>query len=287
MGPWLSSATSRLAGIACFYSRLPPAVSPALRRAGLLGRLQRYSLPGGATCIVSRFIRLSALGLVLQVGGCAAPVSGLWPPPPDRPVQEIVVSLDTWHAMIALPLDDGPEGQALRADKQSVRLPDSTPMTQAFEEWGYAERAWYVEGRQGPTGAIRALLWPTAGTVEVGQHDRLWAERTPQPPADLFILPVTAEGAAGLRQHLRATIADDLPIAHADGSQFYPARHTYHLFHTCHQYAAAALRAAGLPLRPALAFTRSSLALQLQRAMTMTSAARHERLNPTPATSTR
>ncbi len=36
---------------------------------------------------------------------CASPVEGLWPPSPDSADQTIVVSLDTWHAMIAFPTD--------------------------------------------------------------------------------------------------------------------------------------------------------------------------------------
>ena len=49
-------------------------------------------------------------------------------------------------------------------------------------------------------------------------------------------------------------------------SSFYPAKRSYHLFHTCHQYAAQALREAGLPISPFWAFNRTSLAWQLRRA---------------------
>jgi hypothetical protein len=30
-----------------------------------------------------------------------------------------------------------------------------------FEEWGYAERAWYVEGKAAIGGIFRLLFWPT------------------------------------------------------------------------------------------------------------------------------
>jgi hypothetical protein len=143
------------------------------------------------------------------------------------------------------------------------------PSTQLFEEWGYAEQAWYLQGRTGLTGVVRALFWPTEGVVETGRYDRVWAERTPQPPAELFRFHLSEEGYQRLRYHLRTTIAKAEPITSTDGSTFYPATRSYHLFHTCHQYAAHALQEAGLPIWPFWAFSRSSLAVQLQRAARM------------------
>jgi len=175
--------------------------------------------------------------------GCASPIPDLWPPTPDEPARTIYVSLDTWHAMITFPVD--------------------TPHT--YEEWGYAERAWYLEDRRGLTGILRALFWPTEGVVEVGQYDRVWADRTPQPPSDLFLFRVSEEGYRRLRRHLRSTVSSDTPIASLNQSTFYPAGRSYHLFHTCHQYAAAALHEAGLPISAFWAFNRTSLAWQLRR----------------------
>jgi len=183
--------------------------------------------------------------LLLAQVGCAAPVRGLWPPPTDAPVRTIYVSLDVWHAMIAFPTDtDGP----------------------GFEEWGYAEQAWYLEGRQGVTGALRALFWPTTGVVEVGRHDQVWAQRTPQPPSDLFTFRLSDQGYLQLRRHLHETIATTEPILTAGTTKFYPAKRPYHLFHQCHQYVALALQEAGLPTSVFWAFTRASLAMQLRRA---------------------
>jgi hypothetical protein len=190
---------------------------------------------------------------LLLWSGCAAPVQGLWPPPPETPFRTIYVSLDSWHAMIALPLSD--EHSALSV--------------QRFEEWGYAERAWYLEGRQGPTGVLRALFWPTEGVVEVGLHDRVWAVRSPQPPSDLFTFRVSDEGYHRLRSHLLSTIASPEPIVTAGGTSFYPAKRSYHLFHQCHQYAAGALQEAGLPITAFWAFSRALLAMQLERAVQM------------------
>jgi len=197
--------------------------------------------------------------LVLLQFGCAAPARELWPPPPDAPARTIHVSLDAWHAMIAFPLDTGEPG---------------------FEEWGYAEQAWYLEGRQGVTGALRALFWPTPGVVEIGRHDQVWAARTPQPPSDLFTFRLSEQGYLQLRRHLLSTIAATEPILTAGATNFYPAKRSYHLFHQCHQYVARALQEAGLPTTVFWVFTRASLAMQLRRAERI--AAADQTASPTP-----
>jgi hypothetical protein len=148
-----------------------------------------------------------------------------------------------------------------------IALP--VPAQHSYEEWGYAERAWYLQGQTGLTGIVRALFWPTEGVVEIGRYDKVWAERTPQPPSELFQFHLSEEGYQRLRHHLRATIAKTEPIASTNGSTFYPATRSYHLFHACHHYAAHALREAGLPISAFWAFSRSSLAMQLQRAARM------------------
>jgi len=188
--------------------------------------------PGVAPAALRLVVGLALLGL----GGCAAVAGAPWPPAAGEARHRIIISVDTWHAMIALP---GPEPGR-------------------FEEWGYAERGWYLEGHQGLTGAIRAMLWPSAGMIEVARTERLWAERTPDPPAETFALEVGAEGLARLREHLRSTIAGAEPVAEVGQSRFFAARRSYH------QYAAHALRAAGLPVTPASAFTRTLFAAQLR-----------------------
>jgi hypothetical protein len=55
-------------------------------------------------------------------------------------------------------------------------------------------------------------------------------------------------------QFLDSTLASSTPLAQFGCSAFYPSARSYHLFHTCHQYASRALQAVGLPLTPALAF---------------------------------
>jgi hypothetical protein len=221
-----------------------------------------------ASHVIAVAIVLSATVLL---SACASPVEGLWPPSPDSPARTIFVSLDTWHAMIAFSESEQPAASNEQEDPQArSSSPPSYQLSairhSLFEEWGYAERAWYLEGQTGLTGIVRALFWPTEGVVEVGHYDRVWADRTPQPPSELFVFRVSEEGYGRLRKHLRSTIAGVEPVARIDRATFYSAGRSYHLFHTCHQYAAHALREAGLPISPSWAFNRTSLAWQLRRA---------------------
>lgn len=209
--------------------------------------------------------------------GCVSPVPELWPPPSDAPTLTVYVSLDTWHAMIAFPLSkeqaassEQRDAQMFLSESSSPPSPQRTDMgSPLFEEWGYAERAWYVEARRGLSGILRALFWPTEGVVEVGQYEQVWADRTPQPPSELFVVHVSEEGFRRLRRHLRGTVSGDEPIASLSRSTFYPAVRSYHVFHTCHQYAASALQEAGLPISAVWAFNRTTLAWQLQRVARM------------------
>lgn len=173
----------------------------------------------------------------------------------DVPVP-IVVSLDAAHSMIALPV---------RGEKEAIGTGGMPRAPLVFEEWGYAERAWYLEKRQGFTGVIRALLWPTEGVVEVGIHESIWAERAQKPPVEAFRFHISEAGYWGLKSYLRATIASEEPVGIVGNSRFCVARPSYHLFHHCHHYTAKGLREAGLPISMRGALTRNGFARQLRR----------------------
>ena len=177
----------------------------------------------------------------------------------------IFVSIDAAHSMIALPVEV--PGAHVRGDACVTKPDDAPGGARVYEEWGYAERAWYLEKRQGFTGVIRALLWPTEGVVEVGIHESIWAQRTQKPPAEAFRFQISAAGYLGLRSYLRATIASDEPVSIVGNSRFCIARAPYHLFHHCHHYTAKGLRVAGLPISMSGTLTRGAFAKQLRRIM--------------------
>jgi uncharacterized protein DUF2459 len=175
----------------------------------------------------------------------------------------IVVSLDAAHSMIALPVEasmlyvNGGHGGVVGTD-------DVPGEPRAYEEWGYAERAWFLEKRQGFTGVLRALFWPTEGVVEVGIHQSTWAERTQKPPVEAFRFQISKTGYLKLRSYLRATIASEKPVGIVGNSRFCVARSSYHLFHHCHHYTAKGLREAGLPIPIWGALNRYIFAKQLR-----------------------
>ncbi len=179
----------------------------------------------------------------------------------------IVVSLDAAHSMIALPVEA--PVFPVRGDHGVTGTDDAPGEPRVYEEWGYAERAWYLEKRQGFTGVLRALLWPTEGVVEVGIHDSIWAERTQKPPVESFRFQISEAGHLNLRSYLRATIASEEPVGIVGNSQFCVARPSYHLFHHCHHYTAKGLREAGLPISMSGALTRDGFARQLRRIMSL------------------
>ena len=203
------------------------------------------------------------LSLMLCVAGCSTPNAELWPPKPGEPTKEIYVSLDTWHAMI------GFTREGMQADNSLMRSDPAKSVEiqePSFEEWGYAEREWYVEGHQGIAGVFRALFWPSDGVVEVAGYDQLWATRTSQPPSDLFTFQVSQQSYQQLRNHLRGTRASSIPVTRVRGSRIHRATRSYHLFHHCHHYVARALQEAGLPISVFWAMTRMGVAFQLQQA---------------------
>jgi hypothetical protein len=177
----------------------------------------------------------------------------------------IVVSLDAAHSMIALPA----EAPVLNVSgDHGIGRTDGAPGDpRVYEEWGYAERAWFLEKRQGFTGVLRALLWPTEGVVEVGVHQSIWAERTQKPPVETFRFQISKTGYLKLRSYLRATIASEEPVGIVGNSRFCVARSSYHLFHHCHHYTAKGLREAGLPISMSRALTRDGFARKLRRIM--------------------
>ena len=177
----------------------------------------------------------------------------------------IVVSLDAAHSMIALPVEASVFH--VRGDHAVTGTDGAPGEPRVYEEWGYAERAWYLEKRQGFTGVLRALLWPTEGVVEVGIHESIWAERTQKPPVEAFRFQISEAGYRSLRSYLRATIASEEPVGIVGNSRFCVAQTSYHVFHHCHHYTAKGLREAGLPIPMWGALNRYIFAKQLRRIM--------------------
>ena len=157
-----------------------------------------------------------------------------------------VVSLDAAHSMIALPVE-APVFQ-VRGDHGVTGTDGAPGEPRVYEEWGYAERAWYLEKRQGFTGCSVRSCGRRRASSKSGFMKSIWAERTQKPPVEAFRFQISEVGYRSLRSYLRATIASEEPVGIVGNSRFCVARPSYHLFHHCHHYTAKGLREAGLPI---------------------------------------
>ena len=152
----------------------------------------------------------------------------------------ITVSSDAWHSAIAFPLAHG------------------------FEEWGFANKSWYVDGKQGMLNAPRTLLLPNLGVVEVSLETEVLAVRSGQRPAHAWTFDLSDTQLANLRAFLVGSITSDVPYRVDDNRTWYLARRSYHLFHTCHHWVMAALAAAGFSTSDIPALTPAGTWLELE-----------------------
>src|SRR5207249_1133313 len=64
------------------------------------------------------------------------PEPALYPPARGEETSTLYISSDKWHSMIGFRTSDG------------------------FEEWGYANKSWFLDGNQGAINAVRAMALP-------------------------------------------------------------------------------------------------------------------------------
>lgn len=173
----------------------------------------------------------------LLCAACVGPKPDLWPPRPGELRSEIDVVFHDRHTVVV--------------ERAGA----------AFLEWGYAEKAWYVENRRGLSGAMRALFWPTASALGCEQRDfPLW-RRHPEEEVERWSFVVSRRGLEELHAYLESERGPPLPNLPG----WNEGAHAYHLFHQCHHVTAGALRAAGLPIAPWWCLTGGLIRLQLNR----------------------
>ncbi|MFP2768881.1 DUF2459 domain-containing protein [Oceanisphaera sp. KMM 10153] len=136
-----------------------------------------------------------------------------------------------------------------------------------FYEMGWGDRAFYQSEQAGAGLALRALLWPTEAVLHLVPLSG--------PPGTYFSalpmleLSVSPAGMTLLLNEVAASFVRDgegkpqgVGTGRYGGGRFFGSVERYHLFHTCNTWVARRLAAAGLPLRPALAFTAGGLMRQ-------------------------
>jgi uncharacterized protein (TIGR02117 family) len=207
--------------------------------------------------------------LFAALAGCALPRAdrlAVSTSPPDA--RTVYVIAHGWHTGIAVRAADVPEGAwPARGD-----FPDAE-----FLEVGWGDRAYYQAPDPGAWLAVRALFWSTPGALHFvafnGPVERYF------PASEIVPLATSREGFARLVAYVRASHALDadggairLGPGQYGASRFYASREQFHLFRTCNVWTADVLRAAGVPVEPAV--TAEGLLWQLRRIATPTGATR-------------
>ena len=201
-----------------------------------------------------------ALTLLLNLACLAGPLRDRWPPAPDDPVHRIDVVYHDWHARIVERAEPG----AAEIEPPVSNTPASADLagtSDAYQEWDFAEQAWYLQGRQGAVGVVRTLVFPSASCV--GADSSVvppWSRAVPLERHWTFFL--SEKGYRAMQDYMVSVRAE--PLAEWPG--WYSGNRSYHLFFNCNQFTAKALRRAGLPLRPWWAIYGPMIGFQLDRA---------------------
>ena len=184
---------------------------------------------------------------------------------PHRPVSVVDVEPvylvgQGWHAGIVIRRTDATAAWWPEQDD----FPDAT-----FLEVGWGDRVFYQNPDPGVGKMLKAGLWPTRSVLHVVGF------RPPVtdyfPASEVIRIDLPQAGVDSLAAFIHAAYARDeagQPIALGPGlygeSRFYAGRERYHVFKNCNTWAARALRAAGVPLRPAEVLTAGDLLKQVR-----------------------
>ena len=178
---------------------------------------------------------------------CASPTAGLFPPGSDEPTKTIYLVRHGWHAGLVIRRADIPPGSWPQANA----FPDAE-----YLEVGWGDRDYYMTPGAGLGTIIKAGLLPTASVLHVVGFSGLVTRNFPH--SEVIRIDLSTAGLRQLCGYLENSYALDPagssqplgPSLYGNG-RFYLSRETYHAFNTCNAWTARALRAAGLPIRPA------------------------------------
>ena len=224
----------------------------------------------GVGSVASRFVRrariaLTGCFLAAVLTACAAPAgapqvasaaSGAGP----AVTRSVHVVSHGWHASLVLRGDD----VAVAAWPAKADFADATHI-----EVGWGDREYYQAADPGVWLALKAAFWPRPGVLHVVAFDA--AVEQYFAGTEVIEIGVTEPALQRLLERLRDSHELDAagrPMALGPGlygkSRFYASRERFHLFKTCNVWVATALREAGVPVTPALAFTAGRLMAQLR-----------------------
>ena len=194
----------------------------------------------------------AALAPALLAGCFPGPVKELWPPGPSQARYAVDVIYYDWHTLLTFPR---------KRDSDTTTGKPPTRSDPPYAEWGFAEKAWYLERKQGLSGVSRALFWPTESTVGYREREEPYWERYPDRHGERWTYYVSDEGLARMKAYLESEKGELI----AEYPDWYHGEKDYCITYLCHHFILAALREAGLPVAPWWGYTAWLSKIQLDR----------------------
>ena len=155
-----------------------------------------------------------------------------------------------------------------RTDATAAHWPEQEDFPDAtFLEVGWGDRDYYQDPDPGVGKLLKAGLWPTKSVLHIVGFSRRVTAYFPR--SEIIRIDVPEAGVDALAAYIHDAYARDdegRPLALGPGlygeSRFYAGRQRYHVFKNCNTWAARALRAAGVRVRPAEILTADDLLAQ-------------------------
>ncbi len=197
--------------------------------------------------------------------GCLAACAAVPPLPPADSgprIHAVRVVSNGWHTAIVI---SRAEVIATGVLPEADDFPDA-----AFLEFGWGDRVYYPAAEPTLGMTLDAALWATPVVMHV-------AGRASAPELTFADVEVLAMTQGGLRRLVHAIAGEFVrpeggraePISRGllEGSYFYDAHGSFHLFNTCNTWTARMLRAGGVNLSPTGVVTADDLMTRLRAAL--------------------
>ncbi len=197
------------------------------------------------------FIWVIQIALVVLVAAWVRPVA-------TPEVEPIYLVSPGWHVGLVI----------RRTDATAAHWPEQDDFPEAtFLEVGWGDRDFYQDPDPGVGTLLKAGLWPTKSVLHVVGFSRRVTAYFPR--SEIIRIDVPEAGVDSLAAYVHEAYARDdegQPLALGPGlygeSRFYAGQGRYHVFKNCNTWAARALRAAGVRVRPAEILTANDLLAQ-------------------------
>ena len=209
--------------------------------------------------------------LPVIVAACSSPIQGP-SQKSDVSTRTVFVVRQDWHTGLVINVADIPDQNwPVLRDFRAAR----------YLEVGWGDRGFYPAREPTLWLGFKALFWPTPGTLHVVGIPGAVEDFAPQ--NDVVALKLTPSDMERLYLRLSASFDLDVngnPVMLGPGlygdSRFYASREVFSLVKTCNVWTAQVLRDAGVPVKPFLFWSASSLLSQLQSQRQLTALPSHE-----------